>query len=154
MYPTAHQSKHRLAVWLLIIIGPSLCRAADLLPETVAAWNRHVERAKARMNSRLEEKKHFLWVDEDPARARRVRNGEVLVAPVAGSGQIEVPNGLIHDWIGAAFFPRMTMEQVFATMDQYSCYKDFYKPLVIDSKRLSQDDGDIHFSMRWLKKAL
>src|SRR5262249_41552375 len=66
----------------------------------------------------------------------------------------EVPNGLIHDWLGAAFFPDMTLEQVFATMDQYACYKDFYKPLVIDSKLLSRDDKEINFSMRWFKKAL
>src|SRR5262249_11950020 len=53
-----------------------------------------------------------------------------------------------------AFLPGMTMEKVFGTMDQYACYKEFYKPTVIDSKLLSRDDSEIKFSMRWLKKAL
>src|SRR5262249_21958607 len=36
----------------------------------------------------------------------------------------------------------------------YACYKDFYKPMVIDARLLSRDEGEINFSMRWLKKAL
>src|SRR5215831_1789957 len=96
---------------LLIIIGPTISAAGELLPGTLMAWNQYVERAKARMNSRLDTRNHFLWVDEEPGRARKVRNGEILVTPVIGSGQTEVPNGLIHDWLGAAFFPGMTMEK-------------------------------------------
>jgi hypothetical protein len=139
---------------LLIIIGPTISAAAELLPETLMAWNQYIERAKAQMNSRLDTRNHFLWVDEEPGRARRVRSGEIVVAPGNGAGQTEVPNGLIHDWMGAAFFPGMSLEKVFATMDRYPCYKDFYKPMVIDSKLLSRDEREINFSLRWLKKAL
>jgi len=133
---------------------PTISAAAELLPETLMAWDQYIERAKARMNSRLDTRNHFLWVDEGADRARRVRSGEILVAPVNGAGQTEVPNGLIHDWMGAAFFPDMTLDKVFATMDQYPRYKDFYKPMVIDSKLLSRDEREVNFSMRWLKKAL
>ena len=104
------------------------------------------------MNSRLKGS-HFLWVDEEPERAGWVRSGEILVAPVNGSGRTGVPSGLIHDWIGAAFFPDTTIAKVFATMDDYACYKDFYKPTVIDSKLLSRDGLESSFSMRWQKQA-
>ena len=97
---------------------------------------------------------HFLWVDEGLDRARRVRSGKILVAPVNGSGRKQVPNGLIHDWIGAAFFPETTIEKIFATTDEYGSYKDFYKPTVIDSKLLSRDSTETSFSMQWLKKVL
>jgi hypothetical protein len=139
---------------LLIILGPALSRAAELRPDALAAWNRYVDHARERMSSRLNGGQTFLWVDENPARAPRVRSGEILVAPVNGSGRIEVPNGLIHDWIGAAFFPQTTIEKVFATMDQYPCYKDFYKPTVVDSRPLLRGGTEMSFSMRWLKKAL
>jgi len=153
--PEPGERKHCLAVsLLLIILGPTVSGAAELLPETLKAWNHHIGQAKARMNSRLDARNHFLWADEEPDRARRVRNGEILVTPVNGSGQIEVPNGLIHDWLGTAFISGVSMEEVFATMDQFACYKNFYKPMVIDSKLLSRDDSEINFSMRWLKKAL
>jgi hypothetical protein len=139
---------------LLVMLGPPLSSAAELRPETLVAWNQYIEQAKARMNTRLDPRKRFLWVDEDPDRARRVRSGEVLVAPVHGNGRTDVADGLIHDWVGAAFFRDTTMEKVFATMDQYDRYKEFYKPTVIDSKLLSRDGTEICFSMRWLKKAL
>jgi hypothetical protein len=139
---------------LLIILGPALSCAAELQPETLVAWNRYIEHAKTRMNSRLAAGSHFLWVDEEPDRAPRVRGGKILVAPVNGSGRTDVANGLIHDWIGAAFFADTTIEKVFATMDEYACYKDFYKPTVIDSTLLWRDGAESSFSMRWLKKAL
>lgn len=139
---------------LLSLLAPAFAAAAELQPETLNAWNRYVEQAKARMHSRLETKSHFLWVDEKPDRARRVRNGEILVAPMNGTGRIDVPNGLIHDWIGAAFFPNTTIDQVFDTTTEYSCYKDFYTPMVIDSRLLSRDGHESTFTMRWLKKAL
>lgn len=147
------ERKHCLAVsLLLIILGPALSCTAELQPETLAAWNQYSEQAMTRMNSRLDPGSHFLWVNEEPDRARRVRRGEILVAPVNGNGRNEVPKGLVHDWIGAAFFPDTTIEKVFATMDDYTCYKDFYKPMVIDSKLLSRDGTESSFSMRLLKK--
>jgi hypothetical protein len=149
------ERKYSFAISLsLIILGPALSCAAELQPETLVAWNHYIEQAKERMNSRLDPKQKFLWVDQEPARARRVRIGEILVAPVKGSGRIEVPHGLIHDWIGAAFFAHTTIETVFATMDQYACYKDFYKPTVVDSKFLLRDGKEITFSMRWARKVL
>src|SRR5215475_13781112 len=122
--------KDLFAVSLWMILAPALSFAADLQPETVKAWYHYIDQAKSRMHSRLNAGTHFLWLDEDPARARLVRNGEIAVAPVNGSGRTKVSNGLIHDWVGAAFVPNATIEKVFSTMDDYACYKDFYAPLV------------------------
>ena len=139
---------------ILIVLAPSLSSAAELRPETLVAWSNYIEQTKARMNARLDGRLHFLWVDEDPERARRVRSGEIVVAPAHGNGRTDVANGLIHAWVGAAFFHDTTTEKVFATMEQYDRYKEFYKPTVIDAKLLSRDGTEICFSMRWLKKAL
>jgi hypothetical protein len=136
-----------------MIFGPALSCAADLQPETLKSWNHYIEQAKSRMHTRLDAGNHFLWLDEDPARAQRVRSGEIAVAPV-GSGRTKVSNGLIHDWVGAAFVPNTTIEKVFATMDEYSCYKDFYAPMVIESRLLSRSGTESSFSMRWMKKTL
>jgi hypothetical protein len=59
-------------------------------------------------------RRHFLWVDDEPDRARRVRNGEILIAPMNGSRRTKAPNALIHDWIVAACFPETTIEKLFA----------------------------------------
>src|SRR5215469_11203622 len=149
--PVERKHCFTLSLWLMVL-GPALSCAAELRPETLEAWNHYIEQAKGRMNSRLDTRNHFLWVDEEPSRSRRVRNGEILVRPVNESGETEVPNGVIHDWMAAAFFSDTTIEKVFATTGEYACYKDFYKPLVIDSKLLSRDGAESSFSMRWLKK--
>jgi len=148
------ERRYCLAASLFVVLAPALSSAEELRPETLAAWDHYIQQAKMRANSRLDPSQHFLWVDESPDRARRVRTGEILVAPLNGCGRIEVPYGLIHDWIGAAFLPDTTIENIFATMDQYACYKEFYKPMVIDSKLLSRTGSEITFSMRWLKKVL
>jgi hypothetical protein len=48
-----------------------------------------------------------------------------------------VPTGLIHHWIGAAFFPNTKLEDVLAVVRDYNQYQDFYKPSVVESKSLS-----------------
>ena len=156
MHQTAHPTHpNSFALSLLLtLLAPALAAAAELQPETLKAWNLYTEQARARMNSRLDPRNHFLWVDEKPGRARRVRNGEILVTPMVGNGRTEVPNGLIHDWLGAAFFPDTTIDKVFDTTDEYACYKDFYKPMVVDSRALAHDGPETSFYMRWLKKAL
>jgi hypothetical protein len=146
--------KCRFAVAALVVLGPRVSQGVELQPETLAAWSHYVEQAKARMNSRLDAANHFLQLDDDPARVRRVHSGEILVTPVNGIGRTDVPNGLVHDWIGAAFLPNTTIEKVFSTMDEYGCYKHYYAPMVIESRAISRDGNESTFSMRWLKKAL
>jgi hypothetical protein len=77
----------------------------------------------------------FLWVDEAPDRARRVREGEILVA----SGEPPaVSKGLIHHWVGAVFLPGVSLDQMACTLDDYDRYADFYRPLVMKSQVLER----------------
>ena len=99
------------------------------------------------------EGRRFLWIDEPTELSRRVRAGEIVVTPVGQHGPIRVSKGLIHDWIGAALFPNATLEDIFAVVQDYTRYKDFYKPLVIDSKSLGADGADHRFSRLVLNKS-
>jgi hypothetical protein len=44
-----------------------------------------------------------------------------------------VPSGLIHDWVGTAFIPNATLDDVLRVSRDYTHYKDIYKPVVIES---------------------
>jgi hypothetical protein len=57
------------------------------------------------------------------------------------SGDVQIPGGLIHDWLGFSFFPGVHIAQVRALMQDYGSYKRIYTPDIIDSKMLKQD-GD------------
>ena len=125
-------------------------RGADLKPETLRAWNQYVRNADVQMQARLEPGRHFLWTDETPERSRRVRKGEILIAPIEESGMRHVPDGLIHHWVGALFIPNGTLESVLAVAHDFDRYKEIYRPKVLDSRLLACGDGRQEYSMVWM----
>lgn len=139
---------------LMCALTATALDAASLRPETIAAWDQHVQAINARLQERLAGAKPFLWVDEVPGRSERVRQGEILVSHPGRTGSQSVPHGLIHDWNGAIFIPNVTIDDVFAVLHDYDRYKDFYTPAVVNSKPLDQSGDAYRFSMLWMQKVL
>src|SRR5712675_1076193 len=116
----AGSERSQVMVGVKAIFGIAMLAAAPVLSNielqsgTLNAWEEYIRGADSHMQTRLDARKPFLWTDEFPDRARRVRLGEIAVAPVVGHGTRKVPDGLIHDWIGAAFIPGATIESLFA----------------------------------------
>lgn len=127
---------------------------AHLRPETSDAWDAHVQAVNSRMQARLSSDRPFLWVDEEPSRGPRVRQGEILVSHPGRTGSQAVPHGLIHDWNGAVFIPGVSMRDVLAVLRNYDRYKEFYSPTVVNSKPLDQSGDSYRFSMLWMQKVL
>ena len=63
-----------------------------------------------------------------------------------------MPQGLIHDWIGASFIPNTTIDAVFAVLDDYNHYNRFYNPAVIHAQALGESDGTQRFSLLLAEK--
>jgi hypothetical protein len=82
----------------------------------------------------------FLYSDAHPEAKAAARKGQTVVVQQR-SGDVQVPNGLIHDWLGFSFFPGAHLAEVRALMQDYGSYKSIYAPDVIDSKLLGRD-GD------------
>src|SRR5260370_22472004 len=136
-----NQAMARLGLATLMLLTAGWVNAAELKPETLRAWDQYVQGAEARMKARLGAGQVFLWADEDPNRAARLRQGEIQVAPMAGHGSKSVQNGLIHDWIGAAFIPNTSLQKLLDVVHDYKRFKEFYKPVVVDA-RLIQRSGE------------
>jgi hypothetical protein len=134
-----------LAAALLFTLGAN---AATLKPETVAAWDDYVATAKADLVQRIRPGGCYLWTFENPERAAQVRAGQIVVAPAPGPSPKKVPGGLIHHWIGAMFLPGLTIGQVLEVTRDYDRYKDYYQPVVAESKTVARDDANDEFSMR------
>ena len=141
---------------LCLIAGgiPGLLGAAELQPGTVRAWEEYVVGTDSRIQTRANSARPFLWIDESPERRAQVQRGEVIVAPVVDRGTKSVPNGLIHDWIGAVFIPNATIESLSRVLHDYNRYKDIYKPVVTDSKTLGCTDENQEFAMVWQRRVL
>jgi len=141
---------------LLALAAPNLgvLHAADLRPATCAAWNDYLQTADARMQARLGEGGHFLWTDDAPDRDQALRDGAILVAPGTGNGTQSVPGGLIHDWVAAMFIPHTNLADVLRVARDYSDYKQFYKPAILDSRLLGSAAGEESFQVRSLHRVM
>lgn len=131
-----------------------MARAAELQADTLMAWNAYVKTADARMRERAETRLPFLWMDESPERATRVRRGEVAVEPAVGHGSEGAPHGLIHDWIGAIFIPGATVNDLLAVVRDYDRYQSIYRPVVASSKTIGRGENSHEFQMVWQRKVL
>lgn len=129
-------------------------QAAELKPETLKAWDQYIEGANARMQERVRGDAPFLWMDEVPDRGRQVREGRIVVAPMTQHTPMRVPLGLIHHWIGAAFFPNTKMDEVLSVVRDYQRYKEYYAPTVIESKGVRQTASEDEFAMILMNKSL
>ncbi len=137
-----------LTLWAIVAADST---AAELKPHTIAAFEEYMRTAEARIQKRNHEEA-FLWLDVSPSRKRDVRQGKVVAVPWTGNGNIEIPDGLIHDWIGAVFIPGATLDKTLELVQDYDSHKHIYKPEVMDSRVLHRDSGEFEVYMRLLKK--
>jgi len=95
--------------------------AAELHQRTVTAFDDYVRVVEAGINRELASNTGFLRLDfQDPATAQSIRktvvSGQAYLSRRAERGQdaerIEVPDGLVHHWVGAMFVPGATIDQV------------------------------------------
>ena len=142
-----HWTRRFLAGYLCSCLVVSVSHAEELKKETIRSWDEYIQALSDQMQDRLQPNGPFLWVDEEPQRNRQVRAGRILVSPGGEKIPQPVPSGLIHDWIGAAFIPGATLEDVLAVVRDYDRYKVFYKPKVVDSKSLTTNDAADKYSM-------
>lgn len=129
-------------------------QAAELQANTLSAWKERAQASNLRNQERIEGRAPFLWMDESPDRAARVRHGEVVVAPMLGRGAEEVPHGLVHDWIGVTFIPGATVDSVMAVVRDYDAYQHMYRPVVTSSRTIASSDAGQEFQMVWQRKVL
>lgn len=124
----------------------------ELKQKTLDAFDRFVRERRLRQLDRLSNGHPFLWVDESSDRAQRVRQGEILVSPL-GSGESKVPNGLVHEWIGAMFIPGATLRATLDLVHDYNNHKNVFRG-VVESKLLSQNGNEYQTYVRVFKKKL
>ena len=125
----------------ILVAAPADPPAADVKPETLAAFQAYVGRRESALERDRLKGSRFLWIDDEAGRAGQVRAGKVLTEAFSGKAATEAPGGLIHDWIGAAFVPGATVDRTLALLQNYDNHKVVYRPEVIDSKLLGRD-GD------------
>lgn len=89
----------------------------------------------------------FLWVDRlaDADRGRayaRLRAGEIVTERLETrdlATRVEVPNGMIHHWVGTVLIPGASLAQTIAMVQDYDRYAHIYDPRIKASRLLHRD---------------
>ncbi len=122
--------------------------------QTIDAFDSYVLKAETEMEQTLHEEAPFLWSNAGSKTVEHTLKGQIPAAFWSGKNPVEVPDGLIHDWIGAAMIPGATVDDVLAVIQNYDNHKNIYKPEVIDSKLITHLGNDFQIYLRLKKKKI
>jgi hypothetical protein len=134
--------------------------AAELKPKTTAAFDKYVAATEARINNELHPGGTFLYIDAKPDDVKKssydeLKNGQILVDKLetkADGVSADVPDGMVHHWVGLVFISGATLAQVLPIVQDYDHRSELYKPDVIASHLISHQGSDYKFFLRLYQK--
>jgi hypothetical protein len=127
------------AAGLAVLLFTGTLTAAELRPATSKAFDTYVTAAEARSAT------PFLWLDTRPAAERQrllagLRNGELVIERLRvrpGGRELDVPDGMIHHWLGTVFIPKATATDAVTLLQDYDRHAAIYAPTVARSRLIS-----------------
>lgn len=146
------------AVVLFVAAAP-----VDLRLETLKAFERYIQLTEARIATEISGASPWLWIDRRGEAQRqpimnRLGRGEVVVEPLLtkdGAAEIDVPDGLIHHWIGTVLMPNTKLDRVIAFVQDYSRYSTVFAPMIQQARILKQAPDRFDITTRtWTRKVI
>jgi hypothetical protein len=117
-------------------------------PQVKVAFQSYIEALENRIDAQNRSREGFLWIDQNPQRRQSVRRGEVQVEEIHAP---QIDGGTIEDWIGGAFLPNATIDQVLKVDQDYANYTKYYAPEIAQARLISHQGN--HFQVFYrLKK--
>lgn len=144
------RTRNAIVVASLAAVFATSCLASDLDNATIKAFDHYVEVAEQQMQSSLQPDGPFLWIDFRPESTRKhlyaqLRSGQFVIRQTDtydDGREIEIPDGMVHHWIGLAYVPGATLESAEAVLEDYGDYAQIYAPQVRRSRVYGRDsDG-------------
>jgi hypothetical protein len=134
--------------------------AADLKPETIAAYKHYLQITEANVDAELARGDAYLWIDSLSASRRagdyaELRKGNLVIERLETLDHgkaVPVPGGLVHHWIGIVFIPGATLAQTLEFMQDYNHKQDYFRPDIQRSTILRRDGNDFLVNLRFYKK--
>src|SRR5262245_49977842 len=138
--PTLRQTS-LLAVVVIFGLLTTTTAAADLHPRTVAAFDMYVQATDSQIVL-----DPFLRIDglsdvDRRAKLAQLSRGELYVERLStreAGKPIDVPDGLIHHWLGAMFVPGANLSQALDLLQDYDSHAEIFRPAIARSQILSR----------------
>jgi hypothetical protein len=149
-----------LAFTIALVAAGGRPQAAELTPATTAAFDRYVRLTEARIAAEVQDPAKFLSLDtrSEPDRSRSIaalKRGELLIERLStrdGKADIDVPDGLVHHWLGVVFVPGVTLDRAVSLLQDYAEHSRIFHPAVVDSKLISRRGNDFQVYLRFSMK--
>jgi hypothetical protein len=108
---------------------------------------------EAGLNERWKGQKSFLSIEDHQQEKQKVLSGELVIKALPDGNPTEIKDGLIHDWLGAVFIPKTTMDRVLGVLQNFDNHKKIY-PEIADSKTIGRNGNDITGYWRLERKGM
>jgi hypothetical protein len=149
-------------VLFLVLAATAVVAAAGLSPATSAAFERYARLTEQRINAEVARTSDFLWIDTLPENRRTevlrgLRQSGVIIERLQtrdGGKEINVPDGLIHHWVGTVFVPRVGVKDAVALMQDYDRHSKYFAPAIARSKTLEHDGNRFRVALRFHVKKI
>jgi len=150
----------RIAVFLCAAALCASGHAAELKQKTTTAFDRYVTATEARFKNELHPGGTFLFVDglkaEEKSKAyEQLKQGEILVEKLetkTSGVSSDVPDGMVHHWVGLIFIPGVTLAQTLPLVKDYDRRAELYKPDVSASRTLEHNGDEYKMFLRLHQK--
>jgi len=153
----------KLTLLLCLLTGASTAlAAAGLAPATSAAFDRYARLTEQRINAEVARTSDFLWIDTLPQNRRAevlrgLKQSGVIIERLQtrdGAKEIDVPDGLIHHWVGTVFVPGVGVKEAVALMQDYDRHSKYFAPAVARSRLLERDGSRFRVALRFYVKKI
>ena len=127
---------------LLLLGGARHTFSTELQAPTIAAFNHYVRVTEQRMSNDQQR----VWIDalaqaEQRLQVDALRRGSVVIERLTtreGGRDINIPDGIVHHWVGVVFIPGTTVDKALALLQDYNHHADIYAPAVAASRLTSR----------------
>jgi hypothetical protein len=141
---------------LLVATFLPTASAAELKQKTNSAFDHYVAATEARFANELRPGGTFLYIDGLNPDARQqaydqLKHGEILVEKLetkAPGISSDVPDGMVHHWVGLIFIPGATLTRTLPIVKDYDRRAELYKPDVSASRTIAHNGDDFKMFLR------
>jgi len=149
---TLARLRRTTAACVLAVAAATGMHAAELREATARAFDAYATAVEARPVA------PFLWLETLPAAERERQLGEVRKGGLVierrrarpDGREIDVPDGLIHHWIGTVFVAGGTVASALRLLQDYDRHAAVYAPTVARSHLIARHGDEFHFSLRFV----
>ncbi|RPI50938.1 MAG: hypothetical protein EHM55_20145, partial [Acidobacteria bacterium] len=147
---------------VLCVFASTAVFAAELTPAMAAAFDRYARLTEQRIQAEVAHNKDFLWIDRLPGSRRAevasgLQQGGVIIEKLQtrdGAREIDVPDGLIHHWVGTVFVPRIGVKEAVRLMQDYDHHARYFAPAIARSKLVERNGNRFRVALRFHVKKI